>query len=814
MKKLIFYILFCLSAFSAYSQARQWLLPLPSEPGGVANTWSFQTQEHLYLIRHATNFNFPVLNRWDGEKWETPIAVDSMWLIEQLDEKDDTIVAIAIDYYSKQHLKYYDGKVWRKLPQKQDSNYQVNNQYMGFSAVKFYQGNLYFMHYKVANEGKLVRYNFYDSSFTVVNTFKVSYRQDWYNDYPLNKVKLYINNDRLYVAGMYDFVDGEASEGIGYTDGKQFKKLRIFKDGLAQNFAGVKQLDGNRFVVERIINQGNDFKSTRLFIMENDSITREITGNLYKTFHSTRGLAFIANNYYDIIQVNGKIWFWDVHDKNPFQEYDETNNTWNSIPYSTWDGDGYYFKGKHHLFSFETYLPYKLVNAKSCFVVDSAFMLSGFAYLDLDNNCQKTTADSAYNNQIIYLGNSSHISGVSTGFGGYYEIPAIPGTYKISPGRKNLMVNTCQADSMVVDTGQNYKRNIALTFSPPYHNTPDAVVQFQTGLIRRGGFVSVRMYISNDGKKPIILTPELSFSPKLKYIKLSVSPSDSTNTMLRFPQMSVDYFHKKFIDVQFYLHPDSAAVNDSFVFLAELITPETEVTETNNIIRISERVRGPYDPNYIIANPEYEIYHSPQTVNYTVHFQNLGGDTAFRVVVRDTLPEIFDISSLNVLSHSGDQMKVKISDNRLEFIFDDIQLTPKQVNETKSQGYVVFQVALKNPLLTGKSISNSASIYFDYESGIRTNTATISRLASAGTENSEISLINRVYPNPVNDELQIAPSENVNVLSVELTDLKGSVLIPGQIAENRYSLNGFPAGMYIIQITTDRGSWSQLIIKK
>jgi hypothetical protein len=107
---------------------------------------------------------------------------------------------------------------------------------------------------------------------------------------------------------------------------------------------------------------------------------------------------------------------------------------------------------------------------------------------------------------------------------------------------------------------------------------------------------------------------------------------------------------------------------------------------------------------------------------YTVRFQNTGTDTAFNIVVRDTLDSKVDWNTLEMVSASHNyQLNIK-EGNKLTWTFDNIQLPDSNINEAASNGYIIYRIKPKTSLLPGDTIINTASIYFDFNLPVQTNT--------------------------------------------------------------------------------------------
>ncbi|CAA6799040.1 MAG: Unknown protein [uncultured Aureispira sp.] len=141
--------------------------------------------------------------------------------------------------------------------------------------------------------------------------------------------------------------------------------------------------------------------------------------------------------------------------------------------------------------------------------------------------------------------------------------------------------------------------------------------------------------------------------------------------------------------------------------------------------------RGSYDPNDKTGYPlGYSSNHYIQpnsTIDYRIRFQNTGTDTAIFINIFDTISSHLDLGTLNMgtASHpytmhilpstpSGEQV--------LRFQFSPIYLPDSNVNEPASNGFIEYSIAQVANLANGTIINNSASIYFDYNAPIQTNT--------------------------------------------------------------------------------------------
>ncbi|WP_026211331.1 T9SS type A sorting domain-containing protein [Lewinella cohaerens] len=112
-------------------------------------------------------------------------------------------------------------------------------------------------------------------------------------------------------------------------------------------------------------------------------------------------------------------------------------------------------------------------------------------------------------------------------------------------------------------------------------------------------------------------------------------------------------------------------------------------------------------------------------LDYTIRFQNTGNDTAFQVVILDTLPEYLDRRSIQPGPSSHDYTLRVLGDSQLMFAFADINLLDSTNHEAESHGFVQFSIYPKADIADETVIPNHAAIYFDHNPPIFTPTVNI-----------------------------------------------------------------------------------------
>lgn len=118
-----------------------------------------------------------------------------------------------------------------------------------------------------------------------------------------------------------------------------------------------------------------------------------------------------------------------------------------------------------------------------------------------------------------------------------------------------------------------------------------------------------------------------------------------------------------------------------------------------------------------------QIIRANEWIEYKIRFQNTGTDTAFRVVVVDTLSPLLNAGSIELGAASHPYRLDIFPGGILNFVFDPIALPDSNVNEPASHGFLEFRIAQQPDLPDGTRLENTVAIYFDQNEPVFTNTA-------------------------------------------------------------------------------------------
>ncbi len=244
-------------------------------------------------------------------------------------------------------------------------------------------------------------------------------------------------------------------------------------------------------------------------------------------------------------------------------------------------------------------------------------------------------------------------------------------------------------------------------------------------------------------------------------------------------------------------------------FPLQTTTPATAIFCLPNV--------GSYDPNDKSALPtgygEKHYLKAGEEINYRIRFQNTGTDTAFTVVIRDTLAPWLDVTTLR-RGNASHANRLDIQGERtLVFSFDNILLPDSTTNLEGSNGFVDFYIRTRENTPLETRVENTAAIYFDFNEPVLTNTIfhTIGEnfIEIATWVNEPGSNIGwKVYPNPTPGAavLELANSAVGGTKILVITDANGREVRRLAFDGNRLELsNPLPSGWYALRLLDASG---------
>jgi uncharacterized repeat protein (TIGR01451 family) len=221
-------------------------------------------------------------------------------------------------------------------------------------------------------------------------------------------------------------------------------------------------------------------------------------------------------------------------------------------------------------------------------------------------------------------------------------------------------------------------------------------------------------------------------------------------------------------------------------------------------------VTGSYDPNDKTGYPtgvtsEHFVYPNQQ-LQYVVRFQNTGTDTAFTVIVRDTLDTDLDIFSVVPGVASHDYHFYMHGPRVLEWTFYNILLPDSNVNEPESHGFLTFTVNQNSNLPNGTVINNEADIYFDFNAPVITNQTIhtvnefIQYIVPVNIVSSDKSIL-KLFPNPAENVVYAETGKLNKGTKLEIFNMSGCKMysLPVTSEITTIDISHLPKGVYVVK---------------
>ncbi|MBL0357206.1 MAG: T9SS type A sorting domain-containing protein [Chitinophagaceae bacterium] len=343
-------------------------------------------------------------------------------------------------------------------------------------------------------------------------------------------------------------------------------------------------------------------------------------------------------------------------------------------------------------------------------------VINGYLFYDDNSNGIKDPGESVKSNARLTLGNNFTFSNDN----GYYEIMADSiGPYTLTPEPWTVFFDFVPASASF-----NFTRYETITrqdFIIKPNATLDSVEINITCLNRlRPGFpLAYNIAYENTGSTTLV-APVVTLhydNTKLVFDSSSVAMSQNENT-LTLNTGNMAPLQQGSLTAWFRLKP-TTPIGDSLIATAT-IAANSKIAASYS----REIVRGSYDPNDKNATPQLSPLQvaNGEYIDYSIRFQNTGTDTAFNIVISDTLNEDLQVNSLKMLA-SSHTCKTTVQGNVVFFEFFDILLPDSNVNEPGSHGFVSFRIKPQTTVQPNTTIPNKAAIYFDYNAPVITNIA-------------------------------------------------------------------------------------------
>ncbi len=455
---------------------------------------------------------------------------------------------------------------------------------------------------------------------------------------------------------------------------------------------------------------------------------------------------------------------------------------------------------------------------------DNANNIEGLVFNDQNADGIVDAGDNGIPNVIVELNNQFYVA--PSNAAGIYNLYSGPGAQIVSvpnpPMYYTFSTPATQNVNFVGMGNTSSDNNFGLVATPNMNDLKVDIVGISNP--KKGYVLSYLITYKNQGTTSQNATLNLNFPGIIDFLMSAPNYDGFTGNTLEWNLGVLAPQELGTITVHFYI-PTSLNVGD-LISSSVSITPDmNDQTPSDNSMNITQAIVGPYDPNYKTVNIDtlYDVTASGW-LDYTIHFQNVGTDTAHNVIVIDTLSAFLKPGFLEIISKSHPNLSLQIREgNVVEFRFDQIMLPDSSTNQIASQGFVKFRIQYIDALPLFETIENFVDIYFDYEASVRTDTArtyhTTTSLSVAGINLNEELLI---FPNPAGEKVFIRLPESINgdevirvyALDGKLQQLYHTDKMTDPSTPFEMEISRLRSGVYILELTNGEQRFRTKFVKR
>jgi len=446
------------------------------------------------------------------------------------------------------------------------------------------------------------------------------------------------------------------------------------------------------------------------------------------------------------------------------------------------------------------------------------YTIQGYSRLDANQSgCDLN--DPTFANAKFSLSNGFTTETLIANTTGLYAFDVEEGNYTLTPILENpdyFSVIPTSATISFSGSGSAFIQDFCYTAIGVHHDLEVTIVPLSEAV--PGFDVEYSVIFKNKGNQSQSGTITVTFNDAiLDFVSANpMLPNQSSNNLL-WNFSNLQPFETRMIRFVLNLNSpmESPAVNDgdNLVYTAAVNSVAADETPNDNTFVLNQGVVNSLDPNdkTCLEGVKVPVTQVGDYVHYMIRFENMGTFPAKNIVIRDMIdPSKFDVSTLFATQGSHD-FYTKISENQVEFFFENINLP---FTDSNNDGYVVFKIKTKPSLAVGDTFSNHAAIYFDYNFPVATNTA-VTIVEALKTQDFDFDDYFILYPNPANTFLNVESVKDIQMNSVKVYNTIGQLILAFSDVSKvfNFDVGALASGHYVIKVDSDKGTSSHKFIK-
>ena len=374
-----------------------------------------------------------------------------------------------------------------------------------------------------------------------------------------------------------------------------------------------------------------------------------------------------------------------------------------------------------------------VVNVINC---NANWNIEGYVYGDNNTNCIIDTTDNRIGSIRVELWEQGILAQqtFTTNNGEYFFSVSNYDSFQIKIDTAGLPFYLSCPNQQILTTvisavhPNDFNRNFAVSCKTNYNDIKAQSIS--ASIQRKGRAAFLLIDVTNTG---IYNNCSGALTGKIKLIKTgpakfsssyySTTPAMISNDSLIWNVTSFNGSIAMIVNID-----STAQIGQSVCYKLIALPNVSDINPHNDTLIACFNIASSFDPNVKSVVPQGNLSANDSILTYTIQFQNTGNDTAFNIVVNDTLDSNLDVSTIQVLSSSFPTL-AQTTGQSVSFNFANIKLVDSTTNEPLSHGFVTFSVK-RFTGNNGTIIPNVASIYFDLNPAVVTDT-TMNRICNS-----------------------------------------------------------------------------------
>lgn len=490
---------------------------------------------------------------------------------------------------------------------------------------------------------------------------------------------------------------------------------------------------------------------------------------------------------------------------------------------STWN-DGAAIEGIQNIVGTEAYVvpgrnypeqwiayhdSWRFIPACGCAGPAPSNLIAGKIFADYNSDCEFNGDDVGIDNQWILANNGQFYSYSDSN--GAYQLWVDTGTYVVNHSILPYFTSKCPPSG-------NYNFSFATNDSTINADFADTSGVFCSDLSVDIGVVNLTQcyfeygsihYCNNGTAEENTATIIITLPDSLQLTSSSVTAVPLGNGQYQFNVGSIGLGECGFIG--FTVDVGCDTLGTVLCLEAQISGSVADCDSSNNSATDCHSIISSFDPNGMeVASQNFasEGYVLMDTIiadddlSYLIHFQNTGNDTAYNIVIRDTISGYLDPATVQpgAASHPYTWL---VQNGVIIFQFNNIKLPDSLTNSAGSMGFVKFSIKQEPGNLPGTTIANKAAIFFDYNLPVITNiTLNVIPASDETGINDPETIHTAVYPNPFHDQTEVLVASDLLNLQFHIYDVFGRQLLNAPVIDHHVLLkrNGLANGIYFFTI--------------